>query len=1207
MVKVISQEKLYNKNESIGIGFENLYIKDVRLNDANNTYIDKLFLKDLNYLVDNVMHSVTSIDDFENNKNNIYYKSDKFTPNIRVSLNFPVEIFYNENQKSDTVSFEIQDGKSGYINGSMLATGKETHNYAINDFSEKDNYLTLILEGDNNLVSYIKKSDILVSDPTNPAFGSISLEKFIEKNGIRNIQDKIQNLNLTVNGRKVESIDVSSEIEEKGITTKEYIDFATQQKVLRAEIDQTIDGKEFKRGENITAEDVNKRFVTLNYSQDRVEVQDERPFRAGKTRQAKFNTATAYQSNLNGEKLKVRTILAGGYEQVSFIDKNKVNIEGFDRLNEEEKRKALLNCVGKPIEIKEGEFTLKTLPLTFEEATTFYDVVERMIPLDNKTDKVMEDNSYLKLENGKYVSEKNVEPNCFNLAKDNDKADAYLICVDNKIQIVDLDFKKKYAFGENKIKFGGKVFECVPLVRVASSNCQIIQTKNETTKEMHDCKLLINSKFVNGVFGKDETLVDNFSEQKQSAIDEFTENYKNGSYTPDGIFVDGEFKKFDNRHARYSRSSSFKVEDIAEKDLGYQSLDCHPLTLEVKDGKLKQIKGGPKVKYLKQTKEIVGGIAKLMLFGYVGLLTTPPGWLIAVAFPAAIGVIGVAGVAGMVATPIVNSVRWLTSKISRKLKDKNEIEHKEFKKSIDKKLKRLYAQGLEAEVSKEQILNEYENIIKDADMLADRSTNISFKVDENGNVKEVNSDNATLVLRYKQAVKSDYKKLSTLTNKKNRLEKLLSDANSSTKKEKIQKELDSLNTEISVVQKGIKEISDSFQQNAVTYAQDEEYKDYVQRINETKDVLIFKHDMRETDNQVEFLKDVFSELASENSLGLEKVNAFLGTDFVNSEELLNNIPANYEILAGLNSPEKKVIAESILKSENSENSSNKKDEINSIHFAEVCGQIIDYINSVSYDVKSGKTQFDKEGKFGILSDFIKQDDKVLKVVVEQAINKIKNNEKVVLNIAEGIVELNEEHDEEMTEIKKDDAFKDNKQEINSKYLKQTEEKISSNEIEKASKLEESGVNATPYIETDNVNSEKENKKHKLSLEERINKSFENSKKALANFKSKKNKNTKAYYSSLVRLYKAYVAYNEVYEPNGELNDDWKEKKTLLEDMRNIVIDTHKLMEKAVSDWSKHKSPDYVDEKLARSIRKAVNDCDAQAFDFGAIDGEEFQK
>ncbi len=423
------------------------------------------------------------------------------------------------------------------------------------------------------------------------------------------------------------------------------------------------------------------------------------------------------------------------------------------------------NLIGQSIFVKLANGSIfRTEPLTYEQVYKTYSKHETMQITEDES-AILEDGTYLKLKDGRYVKEnETVRPICYEFVS-GDAFDAYMVKLDSPTAdgktsvIVDKSTFAKKA----EVVVDGTTLKLENAFKIketskAMKDADVIQTTSGHNK-IEQCVLLSEPKY--NAAGEVETtpLSD---EEKEKVIkrakSQFESSYKEGDYELDRVVDDkGNLVELDKQKQRYRYTNVTKMKDYGNKD--YALLRSGNIKYDASKGKLV---GGPKfetAKYIKSTYKRIGTIttdAFSAMFSSWGILAALllPQILVA-------GAVALAGAA--VLNPIIFGIIGAIKNRNQNFKLKTNKHRKILKKEIIDDLEDVLKDTKTADktnLTERNLLNKFETIDNKIMSLCATKRISSFRM-VNG-VGHVNRTNAALYTDFRKDMTAREKELKRL-------------------------------------------------------------------------------------------------------------------------------------------------------------------------------------------------------------------------------------------------------------------------------------------------------------------------------------------------------------------------------------------------------------------------------------------------------------
>jgi len=547
-----------------------------------------------------------------------------------------------------------------------------------------------------------------------------------------------------------------------------------------------------------TTEDLPKKF-----SMQRYVTRNEPVGATGKIETVSYVRTKNYHYNENGEYLAVR--VNGQLMMLhkdDILDKNGNPI----RLTDEDGNPiAGAIALGEPIYFKDGDQLRASDPVTYEQMVLRYETYKTY---QETSEKIATDETYLRIEGsatdpdsdlkGRYVKElESVQPICYTVVDENAENkdfDKYLVRTADGSKWVSVD--KEY-FEKNKAKniFDVQSYQKIQRCDYNSSKCHVMQTSSKEAK-VEDCAI-ISQNLAEKVGAE--------AADKSIQFNKFIEDYKEGQYQVNDLYLNGELVNLAPDKTRYLYTDEAEYPDYANETARFRAYNTTDLTS--KNGKLV---GGSKYKTRDKWWTRIKKLASFtfyssVYFTFLGFFA-PPLVPVFTAFLTIMGAVAVGVTAYTVLrgvfTNVVNPVR-----LAKRLKNAKLIE-KSLAKSAAKMDKTKYNRKQETKAIKRELNKLYKNRSKLTELqFNDAMARIKHRIDNfaatgstsvlrvvDGKIK-VDASNAGLAEIYKKnmnSINKDMKKVEKKLNKclkkDGKTVKLLSKK----KYEKLSKELEEL-------------------------------------------------------------------------------------------------------------------------------------------------------------------------------------------------------------------------------------------------------------------------------------------------------------------------------------------------------------------------------------------------------------------------------
>ena len=434
------------------------------------------------------------------------------------------------------------------------------------------------------------------------------------------------------------------------------------------------------------------------------------------------------------------------------------------------------NLIGQSIFVKLANGSIfRTEPLTYEQVYKTYSKHETMKITEDES-AILEDGTYLKLKDGRYVKEnETVRPICYEFVSE-DAFDAYMVKLDSPTAdgkasvIVDKSTFAKKA----EVVVDGTTLKLENAFKIketskAMKDADVIRTTSGYNK-IEQCVLLSEPKY--NAAGEVETTPLSDEEKEKvikSAKSQFESSYKEGDYELDRVVDDkGNLVELDKQKQRYRYTNVTKMKDYGNKD--YALLRSGNIKYDASKGKLV---GGPKfetAKYIKSTCKRIGTIttdAFSAMFSKGGILAA---FLLAQILVSGLlpqilvaGAVALAGAA--VLTPIIFGIIGAIKNRYQKFKLNTNKHRKKLKKEIIDDLEDVLKDTKTADkanLTERNLLNKFETIDNKIMSLCATKRISSFRM-VNG-VGHVNRTNAALYTDFRKDMTAREKELKRLRN-----------------------------------------------------------------------------------------------------------------------------------------------------------------------------------------------------------------------------------------------------------------------------------------------------------------------------------------------------------------------------------------------------------------------------------------------------------
>ncbi len=473
---------------------------------------------------------------------------------------------------------------------------------------------------------------------------------------------------------------------------------------------ETVDVENMKRIThtiNANAEESTKSVdIPTKYSMQRFITREEPVGRTGKMKPVSYVKTKNYHITEGGPYLAV--YVNGQITMVNEKDLITKDGAAVDLKNKDGSFNSELLDVGKPIYFRDGAEIVKSDPLTFEQYTFRYATRKTYQPTASKDPT---DDTYLRIdtsvqtENGdladRYIKEmESVQPLCFTLVDNTDSNfDKYLVkqTIDGaeKWVVVEKEFlhanTRKSMFDMSSVR---KLRRCDYNAR----NCHIVQSTSSAA-QVEDCKIV--SKDIADQLGAD------FADKKEE-FTKFVEDYKQGKYQVNDVYLNGKLVKLAGDKTRYEYTDEAEMPDYADNLIQYKALKAVELSMD--GGKAK---GGAK---FDTVGAMMGHYSRLWnVFMYGGVYLTAAGFFMPALAPLIVPFLAGCGVVAL-AVPLLSVGQAIIknktlSKMFQNLKrvkphdklivkaaeitgfkDKTKYNRKQEEKAIKKELKNLFKQ-----------------------------------------------------------------------------------------------------------------------------------------------------------------------------------------------------------------------------------------------------------------------------------------------------------------------------------------------------------------------------------------------------------------------------------------------------------------------------------------------------------------------------------
>lgn len=421
--------------------------------------------------------------------------------------------------------------------------------------------------------------------------------------------------------------------------------------------------------------------------------------------------------------------------------------------------------IGQSVFVKLADGSVyRTEPLTYEQVNKTYSKHETMQITENES-AILEDGTYLKLRDGRYVKEnETVRPICYEFVS-GDTFDAYMVKLDSPTAdgktsvIVDKStFAKKATVVVDgatlKLENAFKIKE----TSKAMKDADVIQTTSGHNK-IEQCVLLSEPKY--NAAGEVETTALS-DEEKEKAIEgaksKFESSYKEGSYEIDRVVDnEGNLVELDKQKQRYRFTNVTRMKDYGNKDYAY--LRNGNIKYDATKGKLV---GGPKF----DTKKYIGSTYKR-----IGSITTDAfstmfstGGLLAVLLLPQIFIVAAATLAGAaILNPVIFGIIGAIKNRNQNFKLNTKGHRKQLKKEIIADLEEVIEDTKitdKTKLTERNLLDRFETIDNKIISLCATKRISSFRM-VNG-VGNVNRTNAALYTDFRKDMIAREKELDSL-------------------------------------------------------------------------------------------------------------------------------------------------------------------------------------------------------------------------------------------------------------------------------------------------------------------------------------------------------------------------------------------------------------------------------------------------------------
>ena len=410
----------------------------------------------------------------------------------------------------------------------------------------------------------------------------------------------------------------------------------------------------------------------------------------------------------------------------SLVDVTKLrqSVDGVADLNKAIKLEELTAFVGKEVYVlDEGNKPQPVSELTPEQVLVKYQPKFSMQETTADSS-VCADNACLMLKNGQFVKEKEVvRPKCYNFCAPTEKNFyGFLIKTrgtrrgeDKSFIVTKAEALKLQDNAGNVVirahdgtKLTFNVNNTPKIVEASStSKCDIVQTTSVKGRAVEQCEVLRSYEA-----GNYPATPENLDETQKARLEElfkqFLQDYKNGKYEIDKIFVNDKFVEYLQNH-RYLWTDVFESADPSDKLKQYANFVSSKYTYE--DGKLK---GTPKYDAKKGIKDGFAKWGKAMAYGFA-FWGSVGGVIAALVSPAALIAVGVGLVAAVGAIPAFHLIKKSVVERKQNFVNKAEIQRKKIKDEVFEGAQELL----------EQVQTKFAKNLKEAQKTAQKAENSS--------------------------------------------------------------------------------------------------------------------------------------------------------------------------------------------------------------------------------------------------------------------------------------------------------------------------------------------------------------------------------------------------------------------------------------------------------------------------------------------------
>ena len=433
----------------------------------------------------------------------------------------------------------------------------------------------------------------------------------------------------------------------------------------------------------------------------------------------------------------------------------------------------LREYVGRSLYVKYGDSVQQLEPLTIEQAEMLFSSIKTMSETTLESD-IMQDGTYIKLKNGKYVEEnKAVRPMGYEYLPPEADSDKYIAkCQNASGEVFMIISKEDIIRGKNVD--GYKILkEDAHPIRLSTKDfteCDVIQTSNcPNINKLERCKVLSEYPYNAEPVPENPASEEDRRKQKlediKNAVDEFNIAYKAGKYHIDDVIVEEngvrKFEKVAENGKRYKITDKQLVDAPFAQTSQYKNIDTHDLTF---DGK--KIKGWGHHKAGKEIKlfymQVAGRLPQV--FSWNGLVTAAVVATLIGNPAVVIGLLSAIG-AGVVLAPAIIAIKCkIQNSFKSRLKDPNKLNKKACEKQFTNDLADLLEQTKTNKNRNElSFLDHISNLEQKLYNMSSVHFNADFTMKDGKAV--VNAGNAKLCDDYKEEIsriKKEIKKYKNL-------------------------------------------------------------------------------------------------------------------------------------------------------------------------------------------------------------------------------------------------------------------------------------------------------------------------------------------------------------------------------------------------------------------------------------------------------------